>query len=68
MDADKSNYLNYIKQIEPFLNKGSIIISDNAIDFAKLMKDYLNYVKTNEKYCSYLISLDNGLMVSVKLR
>ena len=68
MDADKSNYLNYIKQIEPFLNKEAIIISDNAIDFAELMKDYLNYVKSNEKYYSYLIPLDNGLMVSVKLR
>ena len=68
MDADKSNYLKYIKQMECFLNKESIIISDKTINFAELMKDYLNYAKTSEKYHSYLVSLDNGLMISVKLK
>ena len=67
MDADKINYLSYIKEIEPFLNKRAIIVADNAINFTDLMKDYLHYVKTSEKYFSYLIPLDNGLMVSVKL-
>lgn len=67
MDADKSNYLNYIKQIESHLNDGAVIIADNAIDFKHLMKDYLDYVTKSEKYHSYLIPLDNGLMVSIKI-
>lgn len=67
LDADKMNYKKYIEQIEPFLNKGAVIIADNAIDFGDLMKDYLEYVKESGKYSSTLLEMDNGLMVSTKL-
>jgi len=67
LDADKKNYLQYIKQFEPFLKKGSIIIADNALDFGHLMKDYLNYVTKSPKYYSFLLRVDHGLMVSIKL-
>ncbi|MEX0649802.1 MAG: class I SAM-dependent methyltransferase [Candidatus Andersenbacteria bacterium] len=67
LDADKMNYKPYIDQIEPHLNKGAIVIADNAIDFAHLMKDYLTYVQESGKYKSELLNIDNGLMVSVKL-
>ena len=67
LDADKKNYLAYIKQFEPFLKSGSIIIADNASDFGHLMKDYLDYVSKSSKYYSFLLNIDNGLMVSIKL-
>jgi predicted O-methyltransferase YrrM len=67
LDADKTNYLKYIKKFEPFLKKGSIIIADNAVDYGNLMKDYLKYVQTSSKYYSFLLNVDNGLMVSIKL-
>lgn len=67
MDADKANYLDYLRMIEPFLSEGAVIIADNAIDFKDLMKDYLDYVKNSKKYISDLISIDNGLMISVKI-
>ncbi len=67
LDADKQNYLAYIKQFEPFLKSGSIIIADNASDFGHLMKDYLDYVSKSSKYYSFLLNIDHGLMVSIKL-
>lgn len=67
LDADKQNYLTYIKQLEPFLKKGSIIIADNALNYGHLMKDYLNYISKSSKYYSFLLNVDHGLMVSIKL-
>lgn len=66
MDADKKNYLQYIKKIEPHLSSGAIIIADNATDYGYLMKDYLNYVSNSGRFHSYLLNIDNGLMISVK--
>ncbi len=67
LDADKQNYLSYIKKMEPHFKKGTIIIADNATDFAPLMKSYLKYVTTSPCYHSYLLNVDNGLMISVYL-
>ncbi|MEK7587108.1 MAG: class I SAM-dependent methyltransferase [Patescibacteria group bacterium] len=67
LDADKQNYFAYIKQFEPFLKKGSVVIADNVSDFGHLMKDYLEYVSRNPKYYSFLLNIDHGLMISVRL-
>ncbi|HII38470.1 TPA: methyltransferase domain-containing protein [Candidatus Micrarchaeota archaeon] len=67
LDADKPNYLGYIRQFEPFLRVGSIIVADNASDFGHLMKDYLDYVSKSPNYYSFLLNIDHGLMVSIRL-
>jgi len=64
MDADKHNYLSYMKQIEPYLADGAVIIADNAIDFNDLMQDYIDYMKNNSAYNTVLLEKDNGLLVS----
>lgn len=66
MDADKKNYLSYLKQLEPFLSDRAVVTADNAIDFKDLMGDYLSYVLESGLYKSRLIKIDNGIMVSVK--
>ena len=67
LDADKGNYISYIKQLEPSLSNNAVIVADNASDYRDLMKDYLIYVTTSGKYHSYLLNIDHGLMISVKL-
>ena len=67
LDADKMNYLLYIKKFEKFLRKGSVVIADNATDFGDLMEDYIEYVSNNQNYHSFLLDIDNGLMVSIRL-
>lgn len=67
LDADKPNYLNYIKKMEPHFKRGTVIVADNAVDFGYAMKDYLEYISKDPKYRSYLLDIDHGLMVSVKI-
>lgn len=67
LDADKLNYLEYIKLVEPHLNDGAVIIADNAIDFGPLMEDYISYMQKNEAYDTELLELDNGLLISKKV-
>lgn len=52
LDAEKSEYLAYLKSVEDKLRKGSIIVADNAGIFAKEMADYLSYVRTYGRYRS----------------
>lgn len=73
LDADKKNYLKYLKLLEPHLNKGATIIADNVISHKHLMFDYLDYLEKNSvdtkkqkaKYTNELIEIDQGLMLSV---
>lgn len=67
LDADKENYLAYLKAIEKQLRPGALIVADNATDFGPLMTDFLSYLRTNKRYESELIELDHGVFVAVKL-
>lgn len=60
IDAEKSQYLEYLQLIESKIRRGGIIIADN-VDQAPL---YLNYVRYSGKYKS---SFKSGLEVSIKL-
>lgn len=51
IDAEKTEYCQYLKLIEDKLHKGSVIVSDNAGIFADQMRDYLDYMRTSPK-CS----------------
>ncbi|MEM3578528.1 MAG: O-methyltransferase [Candidatus Bathyarchaeia archaeon] len=64
IDAEKQQYLDYLRLIEDKLHKGSIVIADNA----KHAPDYLDYVRHSGKYTSkHVPASAGGLEVSVKL-
>lgn len=64
IDADKWQYLEYLKLVEIKLHKGSIVIADNA----EQAPAYLDYVRHSRKYESkHILSGWNGLEVSIKL-
>lgn len=68
IDADKSEYLEYLELVEDKLHKGSVIVADNAGIFANEMKDFLNYVRSSGKYKSRFVPVGtDGLEVSTKL-
>jgi predicted O-methyltransferase YrrM len=68
IDANKTEYLEYLRLVEHKLHKGSVIIADNAGIFADEMRDYLDYVRSSGKYSSNYVSMgEDGLEVSVKL-
>ena len=54
--------------VEPKIQKGSVIVADNAGIFADEMKDYLHYVRASGKYSSRYVPVgEDGPEVSVKL-
>jgi len=68
IDAEKTEYLDYLQLAEDKLRKGAVIVADNAGIFAKQMKGYLDYVRTSGKYSSRYVEVDvDGLEISVKL-
>jgi predicted O-methyltransferase YrrM len=50
LDAEKTEYLAYLKAVEKNLHKGSIIIADNVGIFKDQMQDYLEYVRKKGPY------------------
>lgn len=67
IDAEKSEYMDYLRLVEGKLHRGSVIVADNAGIFADQMRDYLDYVRSSGKYRSrYVPVRDDGLEISVK--
>jgi predicted O-methyltransferase YrrM len=68
IDAEKSDYLNYLKLIENRLHKGSVVAVDNVGFFASQMRKYLEYVRSSGKYDSrYVPANGDGIEISAKL-
>jgi len=76
IDADKTEYLDYLRLIEEKLHKGSVIVADNV----EHAPPYLDYVRSSGKYSSRFVpvgpvtvghyrcrSREDGLEISVKL-
>ncbi|HOK45354.1 MAG TPA: class I SAM-dependent methyltransferase [Bryobacteraceae bacterium] len=72
IDANKSDYLRYLKAIEPKLKKGAVVVADNTIVHAQAMADYLEYVQTSPNYDTVTIRAsmekNDGMTVSYKIR
>lgn len=52
LDAEKTQYLAYLKAVEGKLPKGSVIVADNVGVFQDQMLDYLHYVRNKGPYKS----------------
>ena len=52
LDAEKVEYLTYLKSIERLLHKGSVVIADNVRSHAAEVADYLEYVRDSGNYKS----------------
>lgn len=63
IDAEKGEYLGYLKLVEDKLHNGSVVVADNV----RHAPSYLNYVRFSGKYTSRYRSAGwDGLEVSVK--
>jgi predicted O-methyltransferase YrrM len=69
IDAEKTEYYQYLKLVEGKLHKGSVVVADNAGIFADQMRDYLDYLRTSPKYSSKYVQVgEDGLEISVRWR
>lgn len=66
MDGYPGLNLEVLKLLEPSLNSGSLIITDDARLFALEMKDYLEYLDTSKDYCNHMLEGSTGTLLTVK--
>jgi predicted O-methyltransferase YrrM len=52
IDAAKEDYLDYLRQIEPRLVDGAVVVADNTGYFRRDVKPYLDHVRTDPRYTS----------------
>ena len=52
LDAEKTQYLDYLKAIEDKLHQGSVVVADNVGVFQDQMQNYLHYVRNTGRYRS----------------
>lgn len=68
IDAEKSEYFQYLKLAEDKLRVGAVVFADNAGVFADQMADYLDYVRNSGKYRSRYVQVGgDAVEISVKL-
>jgi predicted O-methyltransferase YrrM len=68
IDADKTEYLQYLKLMKDKLHEGTIVVADTAGIFADQMPDYLDYVRNSGKYNSRFFQVgEDGIEVSFKI-
>ncbi len=72
IDAVKKDYLKYFKLVESKLTPGAVIVADNVIQSAEVMKDYLEYVQNNPAYETVIVRASDekkdGMAITYKLK
>lgn len=76
IDADKSNYLNYIKKLESKLKSGAVILADNVLwsgkviepldpkdKDTKILLDFNAYVQNSPLFENLLLPVRDGLLM-----
>tara|TARA_B100001250_G_C19789942_1_gene785988 strand:- start:798 stop:1439 length:642 start_codon:yes stop_codon:yes gene_type:complete len=80
LDADKKNYLNYLKLIIPLLRKKGVLISDNVLWSGKVLTDnkdkdletkvlkkFNQQLSNNKKLETVLLPIRDGISLSIKI-
>jgi predicted O-methyltransferase YrrM len=62
IDATKMEYASYLDVVLPMLNKGGFLIADNCVSHASELDAFFAEIKARELR-SYLLTMDNGLML-----
>ncbi len=52
IDAAKKEYLDYLRQLEPKLKRGAVVVADNTKIYKRDVKEYLAYVRKDGRYTS----------------
>jgi predicted O-methyltransferase YrrM len=52
LDAEKTQYMDYLKAVEDKLHQGSVVVADNVGVFQDQMQNYLHYVRNTGRYRS----------------
>lgn len=61
--------LDVLKQVDPYIRIGGIVLSDNVETFKEDMKSYVEFLQNSANgYCSMTINLKGGTEFSLKIK
>jgi predicted O-methyltransferase YrrM len=66
-DADKENYCRYVEMLCPKLPPGAVVLSDNVLNVDLVREQFVPWVHAQPAFFSTLVTVGNGLEMSVKL-
>lgn len=67
LDGGMAHYLEMLKQLEPALTSGSVIVADDTNLFPDLVATYLAYVRNHSNgYISTALPIEDGLELSLR--
>ena len=78
IDADKENYLNYYEKCIKMIDQNGLIIIDNVLwhgevadkskndKFTKIIRDFNNHIKNDERVKKNIIPIGDGLTICIK--
>ena len=80
LDADKKNYVNYLKYIPNILDKNGILIADNVLWYGKVLgkisetdietkaiRQFNKKLKNSKQFQTIILPLRDGISISIKL-
>ena len=65
IDANKADYIKYLRLLINKLNDKAIIIADNVISHKESLQEYLDYINSNSAFENMILDIDSGLEISV---
>ena len=66
-DADKPSYVKYIEILYPKMPVGAVVLSDNVLNEAEVREKFVPWVRAHQGFFSTLVTIGNGLEMSVKI-
>lgn len=67
IDADKEKYDLYYDISKNILRKGGYIVVDNAVDSGGLMINFINKLMNTLEWNTYILDIDNGILIAQKI-
>lgn len=66
IDAAKEDYLDYLRQLEPRLRRGAVVVADNTGVYRREVRPYLDHVRDGQRWASREYAFgDDAMEVSV---
>ena len=72
LDALKEDYFKYFKALEPKMKPGAVVVADNAIQSARAMRDFLDFMAKSPDWDMVVVrasmAKNDGMAVCYKIR
>ena len=68
IDAEKEDYIEFFNLILPKVKIGGVIIADNVLSHADILRNYIDHVRSHPQTKSILIPIGRGEELTIKIK